>query len=275
MRSTTSNTVGYRILQFSQGTNTLSLPLKPFSDIGVDVLMSNIGADSISMLDSSDDWQTYTSISNGPLAEMGEGYVVEFSAPSIHVFTGEPASMIMHQEGFGFDGTTRDDMSASVGANWDVTVSWPSVPGADRYRVLRSSERDGFHTGNYTSIDVISAPFVDVGAASAAGELYYMVVPNSDVEGDGSSTYSIGIFTAEYNGNEMIGLPLKSTWGEKSADWYVDQIPNCLGLVFFEDSIWKAHFKEFPEGVYDTTIEAGKGYEISVYATSLFSFIGW
>jgi hypothetical protein len=91
----------------------------------------------------------------------------------------------------------------------------------------------------------------------------------------GSSTYSIGVITQEYSGNHMFGLPLKPTWGDMSADWYVDQIPNCLGIVFLENGVWKAHFKEFPEGVYDTMISYTVGYEVSVYVTSRFSFIGW
>jgi hypothetical protein len=69
----------------------------------------------------------------------------------------------------------------------------------------------------------------------------------------------------------MFGLPLKPIWGDMSTDWYVDQIPNALGIVYLDSGIWKAHFKEFPEGVYDTTVEYGRGYELSVFATSLFS----
>jgi hypothetical protein len=103
-----------------------------------------------------------------------------------------------------------------------------------------------------------------------------MIIPHDPIGGtNGSSTYSIGVWTAEYNGNEMFGLPLKPVWGLESADWYVDQIPNCLGIVFYENGIWKAHFKEFPEGVYDTMIEFGKGYQVSVYDTSLYSYVGW
>jgi hypothetical protein len=73
----------------------------------------------------------------------------------------------------------------------------------------------------------------------------------------------------------MIGLPLKPVWGDKSADWYVDQIPNALGIVYLEAGIWKAHFREFPEGVYDTIVERGRGYELTVYKTTLHTYIGW
>jgi hypothetical protein len=102
-----------------------------------------------------------------------------------------------------------------------------------------------------------------------------MVVPYNLTQGNGSSTYSIGVITEEYNGNEMFGLPLNPIWGDKSSDWYADKIENCLGIVYLEDGIWKAHFKEFPNGVYDTIIERGRGYELSVNDISLFTYIGW
>jgi hypothetical protein len=275
MESTTSNTVGYSIVQFDSGLNTLSLPLKPDNPMSLDALMSDIGADSISWLDQNDDWQTHPSNPTTPTSRIGEGYVVEFSAPSSHVFTGAPAAMIIHGEAFGFDQQLRDDITATVNPLGDVTVSWTPAAGADGYRVLRSSARDGFHTDSYISNDVVAPPFIDAGASAVAGEIYYMVVPYSLAQGDGSGTYSIGVITEEFNGNEMFGLPLKPIWGDQSADWYADQIPNCLGIVFLENGEWKAHFKEFPEGVYDTTIEMVTGYEISVFAPSRYSFVGW
>ena len=146
-----------------------------------------------------------------------------------------------------------------------------------------SDTRDGFFPGSpgsYTILNggmpVLVTSYVHMGAAFTSGENYYMVVPYDPVGGlNGSSTYSIGVWTMGFNGNEMFGLPLKPSWGTVSADWFVEQVPNSLGLVFLENGEWKAHFRYFPEGVFDTTIEYGKGYEISVYATDQYSFIGW
>jgi len=275
-KSITSNTAGFYKIQFDAGLNTFSLPLKLFTTQTLDWYVANIpNATSISWLDASDSWQTYPSNPSPPQAEMSEGYVIELSAPSSFIFTGEPASMIMYKEGFGFDDATRDDISITVNAFGNVTVSWTQIFGADRYYIYKSNIRDGFFTANYSALEVIGPPYQDSYAASSAGELYYLVIPFNYTQGSGSSSYSIAVITEEYNGNEMFGLPLKPLWSDKSADWYVDQIPYCLGIVYLEDGIWKAHFKEFGEGVYDTIIEQGRGYELTVYDTSLYTFIGW
>jgi parallel beta-helix repeat protein len=75
-RSSTSNTAGYFSMDFDAGLNTFSLPLKSFSSPTLDTLMTDIGASSISILDTLDDWQTYTS-GPSPNVEMGVGYVVD------------------------------------------------------------------------------------------------------------------------------------------------------------------------------------------------------
>jgi hypothetical protein len=276
-RTATSNTAGFYRMQFAAGTNTFSLPLDPIGTLTLDSLMTGMGATSISILDVNDDWQTYTSSPPGN-AQVGVGYVVEHMGGS-YIFTGEPASMIFYTGTSGFDASNRNSLAATVAVNGDVTLSWATIPGMEYY-VYQSGVRSGFFTASYSILNgglpVAGSPFVDVGAASASGENYYMIIPHDPIGGtNGSSTYSIGVWTAEYNGNEMFGLPLKPVWGLESADWYVDQIPNCLGIVFYENGIWKAHFKEFPEGVYDTMIEFGKGYQVSVYDTSLYSYVGW
>jgi hypothetical protein len=270
-----SNTAGKYTLEFDDGINTFSLPLKPPWSISLENLMNDMGASTISWLDANDNWQTYPENSNAPLAGMGKGYVVEFENPADFTFTGEPASMIRYTGGFGFDRNMRNDISASVDTFGNVIVDWTPILDAEKYYVYRSNIRHGFFTEEYDVFEIISPPFQDSGAAAIVGELYYMVVPYNSTQGEGSSTYSIGVITTEYHGNEMIGLPLKPVWGVKYADWYVDQIPNALGIVYLDSGIWKAHFKEFPEGVYDTILEVGRGYEVSVYAKSLYTYIGW
>jgi hypothetical protein len=272
--STTSNTVGYYILAFNEGQNTFSPPLKPFVPPTLDTMSVLMNATSISWLDGSDDWRTYP-MAPAPAMKLGKGYVAELSSPSRYVFTGEPASMIIYEEDFGFDSATRNDIIAEVDSQGNVQVTWPLIEGADKYYIYESSCRHGFFNGSFNVTEVAGPPYEAMGAASSTGELYYLIVPFNSTLGNGSSTYSIGVITEEYNGNEMFGLPLKPVWGDMSADWYVDQIPNTLGIVFLEEGIWNAHFKEFPEGVYDTTIEYGRGYELTVYAISKHTIIGW
>jgi hypothetical protein len=274
LRSGTSNTGGYYRVSYTASMETFSLPLEPFITSSLETYMNDMGATSISWLNSNDDWRTHPP-NPAPATDIGKGYVVEFSTPSSYVFTGEPASMVMYNEGFGFDAGARDDITAEVDSQGNVNITWTPIAGADRYYVRRSDFRHGFFNDSFDVIEVMAPAYQDTGVANLAGEFYYLVVPYNSTQGNGSTTYSIGVITTEYNGNEMFGLPLKPIWGDKSTDWYVDQIQNCLGIVYLENELWKAHFKEFPEGVYDTIIEYGRGYELSVYTQTHFSYVGW
>jgi hypothetical protein len=276
-RTATSNTAGYYRMQFAEGTNTFSLPLEPFGTLTLASLLVDMSAVSISILDANNDWQTYTTNPPGD-AQLGAGYVVDHLGGS-HVFTGEPASMILYTGASGFDASNRNSLMATIDISGDVTLTWTTIPGMEYY-IYHSSTRNGLFTPLRTilngGVPVAAPPFVHPGAASGVGNNYYMIVPRDPIGGtNGSSTYSIGVETVEYNRSDMFGLPLKPSWGPKSADWYVDQIAFTLGIVFYENDLWKAHFKEFPEGVYDTVIEFGRGYKLSIYATSTYTYTGW
>jgi hypothetical protein len=283
--SPSSNTAGYFTSIFDAGTNTFSLPLQPFSPTNVEDYLGVIpNALSISYLDGNDDWQTLQPPTMPPFtpAVQGTGYVLETSDVSSFTFTGQPAAMISYIDEFVWDFQAGALVSASTSGN-DVTLTWPSLAGGIEYYIHRSTTRDGFFPGSPGSYSILNGGnpvpgtlFVDMGAAQDPNDYYYMIVPyNPGITELGSSTYSVGIIKSTYDGNEMFGLPVKPQWGDRYADWYVDQIPNCLGIVFLENGVWKAHFKEFPEGVYDTILETGKSYELTVYAQSSYIFVGW
>jgi hypothetical protein len=283
--SPSSNTAGYYTADFVSGMNTFSLPLEPFNPVNLEDLLTAIpNALSVSYLDGNDDWQTIQPPTMPPFtpAVHGQGYVLETSGVSSHIFTGQPSAMIYYMDGFLWDFQAGSLVSASTSGN-DVTLTWQSLGGGIEYYIHRSGTRDGFFPGSPGSYTILNGGnpvpgtiYVDMGAAQAPSDYYYMIVPlNTGTMELGSSTYGVGVMKATYNGNEMIGLPLKPQWGDKYADWYVDQIPNALGIVYLEGGIWKAHFKEFPEGVYDTILETGKGYELTVYAQSFYIFVGW
>jgi hypothetical protein len=285
--SPTSNTAGYYTVDFDSGTNTFSLPLEPFpfSTMYLEYYLADIpNANSISYLDGNDDWQTITPPTMPPFTQafVGTGYVLETSDVTSHIFTGQPSAMISYTDTFAWDFQAGALVSAVASAN-DVTLTWPSLGGGVEYYVYRSTMRDGFFPGSpgmYTILNggspVPGTTYIDIGAASAPSDYHYMIVPyNTGTTELGSSTYSVGVLKFTYNGNEMIGLPLKPQWGYESADWYVDMIPNCLGMIYLEGGVWKAHFKEFPAGVYDTILELGRGYELSVHTQSFYIYVGW
>jgi len=287
--SSTSNTAGKWTITLSAGLSTLSKPLEYFGSstpMTVHDLTLHLGANSISWQDAlSDNWFVHEA-SDGPGVDdtniaVGDGYEVDLPAQTKITFTGLPAAMIKFDDSSpGFDPLTdAKSISAQVIGN-NIDLTWSSLGAGIEYYVYWSDFRDGFFTGSYSILNgglpVPGTSYTDVGAASAAGENYYLIVPYYTATGAiGSSTYSIGVWTAEYNGNDFFALPLKPISGYESADWYTDQIPNCLGIVYLENGIWKAHFKEFPAGVYDTTITYGRGYGLSVYASTLYSHIGW
>jgi hypothetical protein len=285
--SPSSNTAGYYTIDFDGGTNTFSLPLEPFSVSAMnleDYLAIIPNALSVSYLDGNDDWQTLQPPTMPPFtpAVQGQGYVLETSDITNHTFTGQPSAMISYMDGILWDFQAGALVSASISGS-DVSLTWQDLGVGIQYYVYRSETRDGFFPGSPGTYSILNGgspvpgpSYLDTGAASNPSDYYYMIIPiNTGTMELGSSTYSVGVLKATYNGNEMIGLPVKPQWGDKYADWYVDQIPNALGLVYLEGGIWKAHFKEFPEGVYDTILEFGKGYEITVYSTSSYIFVGW
>jgi hypothetical protein len=283
--SPSSNTAGYYTVNFERGTNTFSLPLDPFNTMFLEDYLTDIpNADSISYLDGNDDWQTIQPPTMPPFtsAEIGKGYVLETSDLSSHVFTGQPSAMIYYLDGFSWDYQAGSLISASITGN-DVTLTWPSLGAGIQYYAYRSDSREGFFPGSPGNYQILNGGnpipgtlYTDSGAALSPTDYYYMIIPyNTTSMERGSSTYSVGVDKTTYNGNEMIGLPLKPQWGDKYADWYVDQIPEALGIVYLEGGIWKAHFKEFPEGVYDTILELGRGYELSVNVQSFYIFVGW
>jgi hypothetical protein len=154
MRSTTSNTAGYYVMYFNESLKAFSPPLEHQGTLNLDALTLDMGANSISWLDANDEWQTYPSNPFTPSVNMGKGYVAEFSVPSRYVFTGEPAAMIIYQEGFGFDHASMNSINAMTDVNGNITVSWTPIPGADGYRLLKTMTRNGFHTSNHESFNV-------------------------------------------------------------------------------------------------------------------------
>ena len=104
-----------------------------------------------------------------------------------------------------------------------------------------------------------------------------MIVPFNLTTGEiGVSSYSIGVWTAQYlGGYDTFALPLKLNNYQKT-DWYCENINNTVGVNFFIDSgqRWSWHSRRMPEGVFDPIIEMVIGYQISTSDVTMFSYIG-
>ncbi len=101
-----------------------------------------------------------------------------------------------------------------------------------------------------------------------------MVIPVDSQGKSGSSTYSVGVFTVEYqSGSDIFALPLKPV-EVHSLDWYCDEIPSVVGIAYMISDVWKFHAREMSEGVYDVEVLQSEGYQISVGGVSIgFAFI--
>jgi hypothetical protein len=222
---------------------------------------------------------------------LGEGYAIKFQSETTFTFCGLPAAMIRYEDiSCGFDvspGGNAGELTASVNSvSETVVVNWEEAMGMgsfDQYLILRSTKRDGFWGAEDVDfIELVTLPFnvlfyLDEGNATAGSQLYYMIVPlNSSTLKRGSSSYSIGIWTKEFETEyDTFGLPLKLT-EDKTADWFCDNIPNSVGINYHNSAYqrWRWHSTRMPEGAFDPVLEIAEGYQISTTNVTKFSFIG-
>ena len=171
----------------------------------------------------------------------------------------------------------------------DVELAWaPPVAYGEAYCVRRSAARDGFHTGAYATLGCTLpgrpdlTTYVDAGAAQTAGEWYYQVVPVLNLPGgngsapsimNGSTTYSIGIWTSAFAGSQAFGLPLRPET-PRSVDWWASAIPGALGILWLSTGTWVPHFTEMPAGVYDAPLPQGGAVQVQVRTPARYAFVG-
>ena len=282
LKSITSNTAGKWTKAFPEGRDAFSLPLEPFEARNISWYSENIpGIEFVRWMNSSGHWMThYPSMGEGTIdiaVKMGNSYEVSLSSPIKFTFCGYPASMIRFQEGLGDFVVFRRSLTARI-EGFDISLSWKAVAGTTRYLVFKSEERDGLHdllllpASNTTNTHWVDRQAIGNGES----EYYYMVIPVDSSGGLGSSTYSIGVFTTEYqSGSDAFALPLKPL-EVHSLDWYCDNIPNVVGIVHLMKGYWRLHAREMPEGVYDAEALQSEGYQISVSGSATtYTFVGY
>jgi len=276
-RSATSNTAGAFTVSLDSGWNAISVPLEPFTAMAVSDLFTDLAAVSVSYLDVGGTWREYPPAADAPIL-LGAGYLAQMATATLHTFTGSPAAMISYDGGFGFTAMGAVSLTATVSGG-DVDLSWSAVPAADYYCIHRAPSRRGFHTGAYTAIgcttpgDPGDTNYSDVGAASAAGEWYYLIVPVDGAGAFGSTTYSLGVWTAALGGARSFGLAVKPLQPMAVSD-LADNVTHSLGVLWMASGAWIAHFAEMPPGTYDAPLAQAQGVEIDVRGATLFTLIG-
>ncbi|UCE39245.1 MAG: right-handed parallel beta-helix repeat-containing protein [Thermoplasmata archaeon] len=293
--SSTSRTVGKWTKTFQPGISTFSLPLEPFVKKDTEFYCQDMNASFIKwMSPTTHTWMQHNRglPDNNTLIELGKAYEVKFEKSTKYTFCGMPGAMIIFKDDksfLGFDPMFEaQNLEITISPDGDVNLTWQEpgcmAPG-DYYEIYYSNTRDGFFGDinfNYSRLEPPvyfgnnTTTHVGAGANNPRSNLYYMVVPFNALGTQGASTYSVGIWTEEYSeGYDTMGIPLKLDVNY-TADWYCDNIPDCVGINYFNDSNqrWWWHSIRMPEGAFDTVLEMTKGYQISTSSSTKFIFIG-
>ena len=281
--SITSNTAGKWTKNFSAGVASFSLPLEPYEFHNISWYADVIpNTTHIRWMDSSGHWITHNPGMaegiNDVKVEMGRGYEIRLASAVSYTFCGYPASMIRFSEGLGDSIDFRKSLSAQeVGS--DVILTWDPVNGTSEYMIYKSDTRTGLHDFSLQPTDRVSVvlnTWTDYGALATEGEYYYVVIPADSNGSLGSSTYSVGVFTVDYqSGSDTFALPLKLE-DVHSLDWYCGEIPGVVGMAYLSNERWTFHAEEMPEGVYDREVFVSEGYQISIDGPSTKDiFIGY
>jgi hypothetical protein len=227
---------------------------------------------------------------NNTIVEVGKGYAVDFSTQTRYTFLGLPGAMIRYKSDttFGFDfATEADSLTASADpVTGDVTLNWAqpaSMPLGYQYYVYYSTTRDGFFGTKGTDYHLFAMEplgtenAVHGGAAMAGTEYYYMVIPVNTTNGEGASTYSIGVWTADIMAEyDTIAIPLSLASGDQSASWYCSNIDSTVGInyLIYPEQRWGWHSTRMATGAFDPILVMTEGYQISTSAATKFTFIG-
>jgi hypothetical protein len=293
--SRTSRTVGKWTKVFGSGISTFSLPLEPLINRDAEWYVYDMKADYLKFMNSTThSWnKTCSGGSNSYIPELrpGEGYEVQFTNQTNYTFIGFPGAMITYDSDNGFMGfdyiTEAITLSISIEPNGEVNLSWKEpmcMKTGDWYEIYYSGSRDGFfgkfgvdyYLLNITSHGTNNTTHVDAQTNDPGTRLYYMIVPFNFTGIRGASSYSVGIWTEGYLPQyDTFGLPLKS-FKCQSADWFCDNIPNTVGLNYFNvtNQRWDWHPTRMARGAFDPELEIDEGYQISTHDATLFSFIG-
>ena len=292
--SQTSRTVGKWTTNLPADTSSFSLPLEPLSTQTADDFTNKMNANYIRYMDAgTGTWLTHNfgdGSANNTATEVGRGYEVNLDQATKFTFLGMPGAMIRYNTGpyIGFDyNPEARSLSASVDyATGDLSLTWMQPAGMDSddsYRVYYAVTRDGFDgvLGTdyflYATVPFGTETLFAPGVAQPGTQYYIMIVPVDEHGVTGASTYSLGIWTASYQaGYDTLGIPLQMSYGDRTADWYCDNINNSVGINYFmqNDQRWSWHSTRMPADTYDPVLVMSEGYQISTSAATKYTFIG-
>ncbi len=174
-----------------------------------------------------------------------------------------------------------------------VILDWtpPSSLDVDHYLIYRSPLRDDF--GDFaipwkdTSLDQdLLGPASAVGdrttwndtTASSSSEYYYVIRTVTSAGMISYTSNTVGKYDRYFpNETSTFSLPLEPSY-ERNVSWYIEQIGSSPSdyIKWCDPStqIWITHYLSDGNGVNDTGVNIGEGYEIRLASSTTYTFVG-
>ncbi len=275
-----------RVVKWTKRITTFSLPLEPFVTHTVDWYANSIpytdyirwtiggvGDDGRWVRH---DWNMGVGVNDTPVV-VGKSYEIACGG-GIYTFVGSPAANIRYTEGqlpapenFAL---IVDQGTGVVNLNWDPITSKE----LDRYLIYKTTNRMELNdmSINYYAFTTFTI-WDDPVPVSDHTRYYYSVVGvKSNMSIGYNTTYSLGVWTRNYEqGSDTLALPLKLD-ATHAIDFYCDAIDHIWGMNYYNypEQRWMWHKTIMPEGIYDTDVVMGEGYQVSTTSVTKYTFVG-
>lgn len=167
----------------------------------------------------------------------------------------------------------------------DILLDWTAYDPAftDHYLIFRSEHQRDFDFTDPLydtsfSLSPLGTEWIDPNGAGpgAPKEYYYIVRAVSAVGLMSNTSNTAGKWTKQFTpGLNTFSLPLKP-FEDHAVSWYAEQIPDVEFIRWMNSTgHWVTHHEGMGEGIEDSPVEMGKGYEISLDSSSKFTFCGY
>jgi hypothetical protein len=171
----------------------------------------------------------------------------------------------------------------------NVVLDWtpPSSQVVDYYLIYRSTLRDDF--GDFTAPWINTSIDSDVSlipdrstwneTTASSNSEYYYIIRAMNTNGEISPTSNtVGKYDRDFNtGTSTFSLPLEPSYS-RNASWYINQLGSQPSdHIKWKDPAtqnWITHYYSDGDGVNDTEILLGEGYEINLSSSITYSFWG-
>lgn len=177
------------------------------------------------------------------------------------------------------------NLTLIVSNGGDVLLNWtaPVSPVLDHYLIYRSTDQRNFDFANpehntSSDLDPLKTDWMDVGAANSTTplEYYYVVRAVNSLGSKSATSNTAGKWTMSFTeGVNAFSLPLQP-FEDRNVSWFSENIPGTEFVRWMSSSgRWVTHYASMGVGVMDVPVAMGRGYEISLFSPTNFTFCGY